>query len=640
MVALVIMALMPINFCLALEPNDAYYVWQKPVWDAVRAPVAWNISTGSKKVIVAVIDSGVDILNKDLKDNIWTNSREIADNGQDDDNNGFIDDIHGWNFIDNNNNPRNLEVGGVATKGAVEHGTVLAGLIGAVGNNGQYGTGVNWQVQIMPLRAIESTGSGFVDTVIESVNYAVNNGAQVISLSFVGTSNDENLRAALYRAYQKGVVVVAAAGNAREQGEGDLDAHPVYPVCYDNQAARPWIFGVSSVNLNNTLSNFANFGSCVDIVAPGESIFSTEVFAPDQGFDSTFGGEWAGTSFSAPLVAGTAALMKSIYPALTPDEILSILKSTAVNIEGVNPVFAHQLGAGTLDIGRAAEQTLALKNLSVKGKVVLFLRANSVFELDTQSSAVTELYRGDRNKARIIWADMGSGLEGGMLAVLLQRDSFFYLRLMSKAGVLQKEIFLPVSALGNNFKKIMVVDRQKIVLEEFDPRRQQSIFSSISFSGEKAPDKLRVDQVKNWAINGNNNLVIAKLQAKGLQLEAWDWRGAVQHTFFWPGVTNVYDLKIGDLWQENGRDQVVLLVQKNKEQKQIVVDFITGSYREDVLNLPVGINPHILLFDPADNRSGENILVFSATGGRFVEKTARGKFVKERIFPEVGGQIF
>ena len=199
----------------------------------IEAYEAWSKARGSKEVIVAVIDVGVDIDNFDLKDNIWTNSGEQPD-GTDNDGNIYIDDLHGWDFLDGDNDPSpNLNEPEINSQ-AVHHGTMIAGIIGAVGGNGIGGSGISPHVRIMPLRALNSAGKGNVGTVMEAIRYAVAPGADIINLSFVGTGFDTDLFLLLKETMRKGVLVVAAVGNNEIIG-ADLDESPLYPVCYSVQ---------------------------------------------------------------------------------------------------------------------------------------------------------------------------------------------------------------------------------------------------------------------------------------------------------------------------------------------------------------------------------------------------------------------
>ncbi|MEK7067508.1 MAG: S8 family serine peptidase [Patescibacteria group bacterium] len=225
-------------------PNDSLYNLQDGMWNLLGAPAAWDVATGSNKVIVAVIDTGADIWHKDLKKNIWKNPYEIEDNGIDDDNNGYIDDIHGWNFVEENNDVRTTVFGETDDKEAVRHGTIIAGLLGAEGNNEFGVAGVNWKIKLMPIRAIENTGSGSFVKVANAVDYAVDNGASVINMSFVGDSIDSVLAESLRRAYEKNVVVVSAAGNHKAAESGDLDEKPMFPACLDKNNVSNWLLAV------------------------------------------------------------------------------------------------------------------------------------------------------------------------------------------------------------------------------------------------------------------------------------------------------------------------------------------------------------------------------------------------------------
>ena len=338
----------------AAVPSDPGFGGQLVMWQQIGAPRAWDFTTGSRRVVVAVIDTGADIWHNDLKENIWTNPYEISDNNYDDDNDGYVDDIHGWNFIEDNNDVRTSVFDNTADPEAVNHGTIIAGLVGAVGNNNQSGVGLNWQISIMPLRAVASDGSGSYNKVAKAVEYAVDHGADVISLSIVGSEYDEGLKQILYQAYKKGVVIVAAAGNGRRRnGEGDLSKMPNYPVCFDAGDSENWLIGVSSVDNDDKLSKFADYGPCVDLLAPGQNIFSSQRYAPMYGYNEEFGGPWQGTSFATPLVAGAAALLKAERPDWSAKQIISALYNNADNIDIQNPDFINKLGFGRLNIGKA-----------------------------------------------------------------------------------------------------------------------------------------------------------------------------------------------------------------------------------------------------------------------------------------------
>ena len=231
----------------------------------IAAVEAWDYETGSKDVVIAVIDSGVAFDHPDLNPNIWTNPGEIPSNGIDDDKNGFIDDIHGWDFVNDDSNPsdysRDLSGDG--------HGTHVAGIIAARGDNGAGVTGVMWKASIMALQIFDlfETNS-FQSAIIQSINilsaieYAVNNGARIINCSFGGPSPSQFLFDAYDFANQKGVLVVVAAGN---EGTNN-DAFPVYPANYD----LPNIISVAATDERDQLADYSNYGvKSVDLAAPG-----------------------------------------------------------------------------------------------------------------------------------------------------------------------------------------------------------------------------------------------------------------------------------------------------------------------------------------------------------------------------------
>ncbi len=336
---------------LALETNDPY-VGEQWYLEQIHAPTAWDTETGSRAVIVAVIDAGVDIDHPDLAANIWRNTQEVPENGKDDNENGYIDDVYGWDFVQNDNDP-SPDVGPMADEEAAAHGSLVAGLIGAFGNNAEGVTGVAWQVRIMPLRALNSSGSGSSYEVSEAIAYAVDNGADVINLSFSGPDADQLLSQAVKDAYEAGVVVVSALGNENT----DTDVSAVYPSCY-RTVDDDWIIGVASTNTVDEKALFSNYGeTCADIAAPGVNIFGVSVDEPEAGFDVLYAGGWTGTSMSSPLVAGASALILSAYPNLTPDQVRIALQL------GVDPVFGlyrGEIGTGRLNVARALEVAGAL----------------------------------------------------------------------------------------------------------------------------------------------------------------------------------------------------------------------------------------------------------------------------------------
>lgn len=356
-----------VSSAFALEPNDFYYSqqWYLP---HIQAPAGWDYTTGAKEVVVAVIDSGVQIKHPDLYENIWVNQDEVAGNGIDDDKNGYIDDVNGWDFINQvpDPSPKLESLEDVFERPAgTHHGTIISGIIAAAGNNRQGVAGVAWQTKIMPLRVLNSSGNGTTTDVVTAIDYAVKNGAHIINMSFVGSEPDPDLAAAIERAYQAGVVVVAAAGNdLEEHGQGvNLDQTMMYPVCHDG--TNNMVLGVAGADENDKKADFSNFGrNCVDLTAPGTKFFSTLVYAPLFLLDKHYGGYISGTSMSSAVVSGAAALAKSLLPALKGPEIRDLILENTTSIDSLNPNYSGKLGCGRLDLSKLL-QAVSLKSSQI-----------------------------------------------------------------------------------------------------------------------------------------------------------------------------------------------------------------------------------------------------------------------------------
>ncbi len=330
------------------DPN--YYQW---AFNDIGVYEAWEYTTGSPDVVVAIIDNGFDTFHPDLRDNAWKNEDEIPNNKIDDDKNGYVDDVWGWNFYNNNNDPRpdvNELDDSEKQEQIFSHGTIVAGLIGAVGDNNKDGVGINWQVKLMNVKVLGNSGSGGLDSIDDAILYAVNNGANVINISMVGYYTEDMKKAVDY-AYEKGVALVAAAGN----NSYSLNDNALYPVCLDANSEVQKILGVSAITQKHQLTTFSNVGSqCVDLTAPGTNVSSTVRFSPTNGLAKRYLGGWQGTSFAAPMVSGAVALIKSIQPTWGPIEIFNAILTTAHHTPNTDENgYAELFGAGMLQIDEA-----------------------------------------------------------------------------------------------------------------------------------------------------------------------------------------------------------------------------------------------------------------------------------------------
>ena len=318
-------------FFLTNIPNDEKFSLQWALYNTgetggtpdadIDAPEAWDIETGDPDIVIAIIDTGIDYTHPDLSSNIWKNEDEISNNSIDDDNNGFIDDVIGWDFIgesplfpEPDNDP--LDMFG--------HGTHCAGLASAVTNNGIGTAGVCWNCKIMSIK-IAGGFFGLINLIsaVNGISYAIYNGADVISMSWGGDVESELLHNAIDNAYSNGVALIAAAGN-------DNTNRKLYPAAYDNA------IGVAATNKNDKKAWFSNYGDWVDVAAPGEQILSTlptyHVTLNDLFYSMNYD-YLDGTSMACPIVAGLAALLLSYDPSLNHDEVRSIIYNSTDWIE-------------------------------------------------------------------------------------------------------------------------------------------------------------------------------------------------------------------------------------------------------------------------------------------------------------------
>lgn len=290
---------------------------------------AWDIRTDGSTIISAVIDTGVDYGHEDLAQNMWINLGEIENNGIDDDGNGFIDDVKGWDFANDDNAPFDDN----------SHGTHVAGTIAAAGNNGVGVAGVNWAGTIMPLKFLRASGSGSTADAINAIEYATMMGAKVMNNSWGGGGFSQALKDAISAADTAGILFVAAAGNDGTNNE----TTPHYPSSYDLSN----IISVAATDHNDNLATFSNFGvSSVDIGAPGVSVYSTK---PDNSY-----GFKSGTSMAAPHISGISALLMAQFQELSHFDIKDLMLNT---VDKLASLTGKVLTDGRLNANKAISGT-------------------------------------------------------------------------------------------------------------------------------------------------------------------------------------------------------------------------------------------------------------------------------------------
>jgi subtilisin family serine protease len=328
------------------EPNDPAYTSGKlwglhnltefggPPEADIDADGAWERRTDASSVIVAVIDTGIRYTHEDLAANIWTNSGEVPGDGIDNDGNGIVDDVHGYNAINNNGDP-NDDHG---------HGTHVAGTIGARGDNGIGSVGVAWSIQLMAVKFLSAEGIGFTSDAIKGIDYARKMGASVFNNSWAGGAYSQSLSEAIERARSAGILFVAAAGN----NGSSSDAMPQYPAAFTHDN----IVSVAASTITDELSSFSNYGlRSVDIAAPGSGIYST-YNASDSAYET-----FSGTSMAAPHVSGALAMLKAEFPGATYRELIDRLLSTADHPGAFALLMRSQ---GRLNLARALSATAVI----------------------------------------------------------------------------------------------------------------------------------------------------------------------------------------------------------------------------------------------------------------------------------------
>lgn len=361
------------NSTFLTTPNDMYFFRQwglnnngtfslsPATVDAdVDMPEAWDITTGSSSVSIAIIDSGIRMTHPEFSGRFLNNTVEQTANGVDDDNNGYIDDYRGWDFVNNDNNPTDDH----------GHGTNVTGIAVATGNNAIGYAGVDWNCKFIHLKTLNANNSGYTSDMVAAIYYAVNRGVNVISMSIGGTGFSTIYQDAVNYAYNHNIALIACMANTNSNTI-------YYPAAFANSIA------VGSTDPDDKRSNpffwsatsGSNYGSHIDVVAPGNYIYGLSHTS-----NTDYSYYWGGTSQATPLVAGIATLMLAIKPDLTVDEIRAILRNTAQDQVGNptedTPGWDQYYGSGRVNAYAALSYTQSLNNTSFENETNLLLFPN------------------------------------------------------------------------------------------------------------------------------------------------------------------------------------------------------------------------------------------------------------------------
>lgn len=412
-------------------PNDTYFSRQYGLYndgtfslssatnDAdIDMDLGWDIEQGDQSIIVAVLDSGIKLDHPEFSGRLWTNPNETL-NGIDDDNNGYIDDINGWDFANNDDDPTDDH----------GHGTNVTGIIGANSNNNLGYSGIDWNCKLMIGKILDENNSGYYSWWTDAIYYAVDNGAKVINMSVGGSGFSSSMKDAIDYAYNNGVTVVACMMNENNNTT-------FYPAGYQNTIA------VGATNPNDERSapffwsttSGSNYGNHIDVVAPGNYIYGL-----DHQSDTNYNFYWGGTSQAAPLVTGLSSLLLAQDADKTPDDIRSIIRSTAEdqlgNISEDISGFDIYYGYGRVNAYEALLQSsLSIneitnpKNLSIfPNPVSTFATVNSALKFNTvliHNILGVEVLKIDNSSQQNFLKIDFSNLERGVyLASLLNDDN-------------------------------------------------------------------------------------------------------------------------------------------------------------------------------------------------------------------------
>ncbi|MEM9446539.1 MAG: S8 family serine peptidase [Verrucomicrobiota bacterium] len=464
-----------------LIPDDPYLaeLWGlnnpgPPLWgvqDAdIDAPEAWEISTGTKNVVVGVIDSGIDYNHPDLIDNMWRNPGEIPNNGIDDDGNGFIDDVHGWDFYNGDADPYDDHF----------HGTHSAGTIGAVGNNGKGLTGVCWSVSLMALKFLNSYNTGLNSDAADCISYTNLMKVDITSNSWGGPAASGMVTSAIHDARDQNSLFITAAGNNNLNN----DTTAFFPASYnlDN------IISVAATNSDDQMAWFSNYGpTSVDLAAPGSNIYST--FPTSYGFEYSY---LSGTSMATPHVTGVCALILSVAPDMPYDQVKALVMD---HVDPLPSLDGMTVTGGRLNAYNSLSNINEQPTFFIKGKVIATENATPI------SGAVVE-YSGPSSGSTTTLADgtYSLNLSKGKYSLIVYADGF-----IQSAS---RSLRLPPNRSGINFS-----------LERPDLEIAPSTIAATLNLGDQISQVIRLDNKGSERLTWNAS--IAPLHSAASSASEW-----------------------------------------------------------------------------------------------------------------------
>lgn len=318
-----------------LTPNDTRFNEQWHL-QKINAQAAFNYYSVGSNIIIAIVDDALDRTHPDLAPNLWQNPGEIAGNLIDDDGNGYVDDINGWDVVNNSANINPPDE-------SYDHGTHVAGIASGATNNGRGIASIGFSCKLMGIKASSNTNSNSIPGGYNGILYAANMGAHIINMSWGGATSSQTSQSVIEFALSKGCILVSSAGNGNTTAES-------YPAAYSG------VISVANTNTSDTKAGSSHYGTWVKISAPGTAILSTLPFGRY--------GNLSGTSMASPMVAGLLGLMKSFNPGMPNQQLINCLYSSADNINAANPDFIGLLGAGRINAEKAMACVAASLNLA------------------------------------------------------------------------------------------------------------------------------------------------------------------------------------------------------------------------------------------------------------------------------------